>query len=164
MKKTYSIIIIVLTLILTAINVWLFVARAKDDCKTRCVVVKESECYMTKTMSLTDNQKEQYGQIKQKYQHQALLVADSLHINQERLMCELMRNTSDSILLKQFEEKVAECQSKLLHLSVEQYFEIKKILNPNQIPALDSLFSHILICRPTCNHRDGDGGTIPHLD
>jgi Spy/CpxP family protein refolding chaperone len=113
---------------------------------------------------LTDNQKEKYEQIKQKYQFQAILAADSLHINQERLMGELMRNTSDSIQLKQLEEKVAECQGKLLHLSVEQYFEIKKILNPNQIPALDSLFAHILVCRPTCNHRDGDGGTIPHLN
>lgn len=164
MKKTYSIIIIVLTLILTAINVWLFAERSQDDCKTTCIVAKESGCYLTKTLSLTDNQKEKYEQIKQKYQFQAILAADSLHINQERLMGELMRNTSDSIQLKQLEEKVAECQGKLLHLSVEQYFEIKKILNPNQIPALDSLFAHILICRPTCNHRDGDGGTIPHLN
>ena len=60
MKKTYSIIIIVLTLILTAINVWLFVARSQDDCKTTCMVVKESGCYLTKTLSLTDNQKEKY--------------------------------------------------------------------------------------------------------
>ena len=60
MKKTYSIIIIVLTLILTAINVWLFAERSQDDCKTTCIVAKESGCYLTKTLSLTDNQKETF--------------------------------------------------------------------------------------------------------
>lgn len=163
MKKTYSIIIIVLLVILTAINVWVIADRS-NGCEGQCANDHNSGCYVAKTISLNEAQKEQYTQIKKKYQQQAILIADSLHINQENLMRELMLNNNDSILLKQMEEKVAECQGKLLHLSVEQYFEIRNILTSEQIPALDRLFAQILICRPTCNHRDDDGGTIPHLD
>ena len=79
-------------------------------------------------------------------------------------MKELMKERSDSIKIKQLEVKVSTCQSELLHLSVEQYFEIRNILEARQVPALNELFTQIFVCRPTCNHRDDDGGTIPHLE
>jgi Spy/CpxP family protein refolding chaperone len=119
---------------------------------------------VSKTISLNEEQKEQYNQIKHKYQKRAILVADSLHISQEVLMKEMMSAEQDSLRLREMEAKISYYQAQLLHLSVEQYYNIKTILTPEQIPALDRLFAQILICRPTCNHRDDDGGTIPHLN
>ena len=39
-----------------------------------------------------------------------------------------MKGKSDSLKVRQLETKVTACQSELLHLSVEQYFEIRDIL------------------------------------
>ena len=115
-------------------------------------------------ISLDENQKQLYGGIKSKYRNRAILVADSLHLRQEKLMRALMQNESDTNKIAQIETDIVSCQKELLHLSVEQYYEIKAILNPSQIPVLDSLFAQIFICRPTCNHRSEDGGTHPHLN
>ena len=116
---------------------------------------------MTNTISLTENQKQQYQAIKQKYQQQAILIADSLHISQEHLMRNLMNEQQDSIKIREIEQVISHCQAELLHISLNQYNEIKSILTPSQIPALDKLFSQIFICRPTCNHREEDAGTHP---
>ncbi len=163
MKKSYSIVIIVLLVVLTAVNLY-FVFGRNTSCEGNCSHSGESCCYVSKTISLNEEQKEQYSQIKHKYQKRAILVADSLHISQEVLMKEMMSAEQDSLRLREMEAKISYYQAQLLHLSVEQYYNIKTILTPEQIPALDRLFAQILICRPTCNHRDDDGGTIPHLN
>ncbi len=149
--------------VLTALNLCC-VFNKKSSCEGSCSHNGESCCYVSKTISLNEEQKEQYNQIKHRYQKRAILVADSLHISQEELMREMMSAEQDSVRLSELEEKISYYQAQLLHLSVEQYFNIKTILTTEQIPALDRLFAQILICRPTCNHRDDDGGTIPHLN
>lgn len=163
MKKKSVILIMIVLVVLTCVNVWILMQREGkcDKEHSRC---GNAACYISKTISLNDKQKEQYNQIKGRFQKKAILVADSLHINQEYLMKELMKEKSDSIKIKHLEAKVATCQSELLHLSVEQYFEIRNILETRQVPALNELFTQIFVCRPTCNHRDDDGGTIPHLE
>lgn len=163
MKKKSVILIMIVLVVLTGVNVWILMQREGkcDKEHSRC---GNAGCYISKTISLNDQQKEQYNQIKGRFQKKAILVADSLHINQEYLMKELMKERSDSIKIKQLEVKVSTCQSELLHLSVEQYFQIRNILEARQVPALNELFTQIFVCRPTCNHRDDDGGTIPHLE
>lgn len=162
MKKSYLILSIIL-IVLTAINLWVLLSRTSrlsEEKQHSC----KGNCYVSAKISLDDKQKEQYQQIKSRYQDKAILIADSLHISQEKLMSEMIKGSRDSLRLEELEERISSCQKRLLQLSVEQYFEIKSILTPAQIPALDKLFAQILICRPTCNHRDDDAGTIPHLE
>ena len=163
MKKKYVILITLILIVLTGINVGILVQR-ECKCEKGHAKCENANCYISKTISLTNEQKEQYNQIKGRFQKKAILVADSLHMNQEYLMKELMKEKSDSIKVRQLEAKVSACQSELLHLSVEQYFEIRNILETRQVPALNELFTQIFVCRPTCNHRDDDGGTIPRLE
>lgn len=163
MKRKSVIFVILILVVLTGINVWVLVQRG-EKCGKGHSKCENSSCYMSETVSLNDKQRELYNQIKGRFQKKAILVADSLHINQECLMQELMKETSDSVKVRQLEAKVTACQGELLHLSVEQYFEIRNILEAHQVPALNKLFTQIFVCRPTCNHRDDDGGTIPHLE
>jgi len=163
MNKKILIIEIAVLVLLTGLNVFLFFNRQESPAVCNHENCTNTECYLTNTISLNEEQKQQYEQIKEKYQQQAILIADSLHISQERLMRNLMQQTQDSVEIRKIEEVISLCQAQLLHISVNQYNEIKSILTPSQIPALDKLFSQIFICRPTCNHREEDAGTHPPL-
>lgn len=163
MNKKILIIEIAVLVLLTGLNVFLFFNRQERPAVCNHENCTNTECYLTNTISLNEEQKQQYEQIKEKYQQQAILIADSLHISQERLMRNLMQQTQDSVEIRKIEEVISLCQAQLLHISVNQYNEIKSILTPSQIPALDKLFSQIFICRPTCNHREEDAGTHPPL-
>lgn len=163
MNKKILIIEIAVLVLLTGLNIFLFCSKKSTPSACNHENCTNTECYLTNTISLNENQKQQYQAIKQKYQQQAILIADSLHISQEHLMRNLMNEQQDSIKIREIEQVISHCQAELLHISVNQYNEIKSILTPSQIPALDKLFSQIFICRPTCNHREEDAGTHPPL-
>jgi peptidoglycan hydrolase CwlO-like protein len=149
MNKKFLIIEVVILLALTAFNIYLTLDRKESNkCMESCCV--DTECYLSNAISLTEAQKQQYQKIKEKYQEQAMFIADSLHVTQESLMESLKKNNQDSLKIKEIEGEIAKYQTKLLDISVNQYNEIKSILTPSQIPALDKLFTQIFVCRPTC--------------
>lgn len=162
MNKKILIIEIAVLVVLTGVNLFLFYGK-KDKTTCNHEVCNDTDCYLSNTISLNEEQKQQYERIKKTYQQQAILIADSLHVSQEYLMRSLMQEKQDTVKIRQIEEKISIYQAKLLHISVNQYNEIKSILTPSQIPALDKLFAQIFICRPTCNHRQEDAGTHPPL-
>jgi Spy/CpxP family protein refolding chaperone len=135
--------------VLTAVNFYLcFDRKESSQCSTeKCT---NTECYLSHAISLNEEQQLQYEKIKEKYQDQAMYVADSLHVTQESLMEVLKNNSQDSVKIKEFENLIAKYQTDLLHISVNQYRDVKSILTPEQIPALDKLFTQIFVCRPTC--------------
>ena len=149
MNKKILIIEIVILVVLTAVNFYLYFDREKvSQCNTdKCT---DTECYLSHAISLNEEQQLQYEKIKEKYQDQAMYVADSLHVTQESLMEVLKNNSQDSVKIKEFENLIAKYQTDLLHISVNQYRDVKSILTPSQIPALDKLFTQIFVCRPTC--------------
>lgn len=149
MNKKILIIEIVILVVLTAVNFYLYFDREKvSQCNTdKCT---DTECYLSHAISLNEEQQLQYEKIKEKYQDQAMYVADSLHVTQESLMEVLKNNSQDSAKIKEFENLIAKYQTDLLHISVNQYRDVKSILTPSQIPALDKLFTQIFVCRPTC--------------
>lgn len=149
MNKKILIIEIVILVVLTAVNFYLYFDREKvSQCNTeKCT---NTECYLSHTISLNAEQKLQYEDIKEKYQEQAMYIADSLHITQESLMEVLKNDTQNIEKIKEIEGLIAKYQTDLLHISVNQYMDIKSILTPEQIPALDKLFTQIFVCRPTC--------------
>lgn len=149
MNKKILIIEIVILVVLTAVNFYLYFDREKvSQCNTdKCT---DTECYLSHAISLNKEQQLQYEKIKEKYQDQAMYVADSLHVTQESLMEVLKNNSQDSVKIKEFENLIAKYQTDLLHISVNQYRDVKSILTPEQIPALDKLFTQIFVCRPTC--------------
>ena len=102
MNKKVLIIEIVVLVVLTAINFYLFFNRNQQ---TQCYTEKctNTECYLSHEISLTQEQKLQYEKIKEKYQQQAILIADSLHISQEYLMRNLMNDTQDTLKIKEIE-------------------------------------------------------------
>ena len=99
MKKTYSIIVLALLIVLTGVNLWIMLS-GKHECPSQCNSSENNACYLSKTMSLNEEQKEKYNKIKQHYQQRAILVADSLHISQECLMRELMKSDRDSLTIR----------------------------------------------------------------
>ena len=149
MNKKILIIEIVILVVLTAVNFYLYFDREKvSQCNTdKCT---NTECYLSHAISLNEEQKLQYEKIKEKYQDQAMYIADSLHVTQEYLMENLKKDSQDMEKIREIEEKIAKYQTDLLHISVNQYREIRTILTPSQIPALDKLFTQIFVCRPTC--------------
>ena len=149
MNKKFLIIEIVILLALTAVNIYLTLDRKEpNECMQSCCV--DTECYLSNAISLTEAQKQQYQKIKEKYQDKAMYIADSLHVTQEYLMENLKKDSQDMEKIREIEEKIAKYQTDLLHISVNQYREIRTILTPSQIPALDKLFTQIFVCRPTC--------------
>lgn len=149
MNKKFLIIEIVILLALTAVNIYLTLDRKESNkCMESCCV--DTECYLSNAISLTEAQKQQYQKIKEKYQDKAMYIADSLHVTQEYLMENLKKDSQDMEKIREIEEKIAKYQTDLLHISVNQYREIRTILTPSQIPALDKLFTQIFVCRPTC--------------
>lgn len=149
MNKKFLIIEVVILLALTAVNIYLTLDRKEPDkCMQSCCV--DTECYLSNAISLTEAQKQQYQKIKEKYQDKAMYIADSLHVTQEYLMENLKKDSQDMEKIREIEEKIAKYQTDLLHISVNQYREIRTILTPSQIPALDKLFTQIFVCRPTC--------------
>ena len=149
MNKKILIIEIVILVVLTAVNFYLcFDRKESSQCNTeKCT---NTECYLSHTISLNAEQKLQYEDIKEKYQDQAMYIADSLHITQESLMEVLKNDTQNIEKIKEIEGLIAKYQTDLLHISVNQYMDIKSILTPEQIPALNKLFTQIFVCRPTC--------------
>lgn len=149
MNKKFLIIEVVILLALTAVNIYLTLDRKEPNkCMQSCCV--DTECYLSNAISLNDEQKQQYQKIKEKYQDKAMYIADSLHVTQEYLMENLKKDSQDMEKIREIEEKIAKYQTDLLHISVNQYREIRTILTPSQIPALDKLFTQIFVCRPTC--------------
>jgi hypothetical protein len=149
MNKKFLIIEVVILLVLTAVNIYLTLDRKEPNkCMQSCCV--DTECYLSNAISLTEAQKQQYQKIKEKYQDKAMYIADSLHVTQEYLMENLKKDSQDMEKIREIEEKIAKYQTDLLHISVNQYREIRTILTPSQIPALDKLFTQIFVCRPTC--------------
>lgn len=149
MNKKFLIIEVVILLALTAVNIYLTLDRKEPNkCMQSCCV--DTECYLSNAISLTETQKQQYQKIKEKYQDKAMYIADSLHVTQEYLMENLKKDSQDMEKIREIEEKIAKYQTDLLHISVNQYREIRTILTPSQIPALDKLFTQIFVCRPTC--------------
>jgi hypothetical protein len=149
MNKKFLIIEVVILLALTAFNIYLTLDRKEPNkCMESCCV--DTECYLSNAISLTEAQKQQYQKIKEKYQDKAMYIADSLHVTQEYLMENLKKDSQDMEKIREIEEKIAKYQTDLLHISVNQYREIRTILTPSQIPALDKLFTQIFVCRPTC--------------
>lgn len=149
MNKKFLIIEIIVLLAITAVNIYLTLDR-KEEKKCSAANCSNTECYLSHAISLNEHQKQQYEEIKEKYQEQAMYIADSLHISQEHLMEYLKSDTQDSLKIRELETEIAKYQTSLLHVSVNQYKEIKTILTPEQIPALDKLFTQIFVCRPTC--------------
>lgn len=150
MNKKILIIEILILVVLTAVNFYLFFERKQEAhvCDTdKCT---NTECYLSHAISLNEEQKLQYEAIKDRYQEQAMYIADSLHVTQESLMEALKSDAQDSVKIREIESLIAKYQTDLLHISVCQYNDIKSLLTPEQIPALDKLFTQIFVCRPTC--------------
>ena len=150
MKKSYLLIITIILLILTMANVWLLL-RSKSHCEEACCVNNDNKCYLTKSLNLDADQSQQYEAIKVRHQAVAARFADSLHQSQDLLVDYMQSRNYNKEAIEQLEEQIQYFQRLLLQLSVEQYYDLKSILRNSQIPALDSLYRHILVCRPSCN-------------
>lgn len=105
---------------------------------------------MTKSLDLNTTQSQQYEAIKVRNQAIAAQITDSLHYAQDLLVDYMQGTERNEDSIQQFEESVQRFQKMLLHKSIEQYYEVKSVLRKEQIPVLDSIYRHILVCRPAC--------------
>lgn len=156
MKKSYFIGIIIALLLLLGVNIFFFF---NNSCyhtpKAQKKIEKpKTKCYVSENLSLDKSQEREYAIIKKRHQKIAIRIADSLHVSQEMLMNYIENKPYDTIAINNLENKVTFFQKKLLHQSVEQYYQLKSILNKDQISSMDDIYRQIFVCRPTttCKH------------
>jgi hypothetical protein len=143
-------------------NVWLLF-KSKSTCDISCCTNNQgNKCFLTEKLKLTKEQMQQYEQIKVKHQSAAAQHTDSLHKSQHLLVQYMQQNNYDSIKLSQLEKDIQHYQTLLLQQSISQYYELKKILSNEQINILDSIYSGILVCRPSCDEAQHSSSHI-HL-
>ncbi|MDR1724863.1 MAG: hypothetical protein LBR28_00510 [Bacteroidales bacterium] len=164
MKRSHLITLVIVLLALTTTNVWLLL-KSKSVCDNNCCVNHSGEtCYITENLSLAPNQKAEYDKIKTYHRTAAANYADSLHQTQYLLVEYMQKNPFDSSAIMQIEYKIQRYQQLLLNQSIKQYYDIKKILtSKEQISQLDSLYSNILVCRPTCKEKTDISSSHIHI-
>ncbi|MDR1005273.1 MAG: hypothetical protein LBL74_00215 [Bacteroidales bacterium] len=145
MKKRYTIIIVAILVLLTAVNAVIFlISKSHSDKKS--YAEEEAKCYMQQTLDLSNKQAKEYDKLRTGHQAVASLIVDSLIMAQESLSDYVQSHSYNADSILKYEYRVGHFQQLLLRQSILQYYDIKDILDKEQIPALDSIYKHLLTC------------------
>jgi len=131
MKKKYFITLITIVIVLLVVNIFFLVNNRGCSCNQNTKQETENDkcdCYVSQKLELDKEQSAKYEIIKKTHQIIALRAVDSLHISQEKLMDYLASN-SDSSKIAELENKITQAQKILLRQHIEQYQDLKAILN-----------------------------------
>jgi Spy/CpxP family protein refolding chaperone len=160
-------------ILLSAVNITLMVAYFTgfhhyrphhladgDSCRDK------KECMLRSELNLDSLQTIKYDQIKKDHHLKARPIVDSLRSLRTNLMSELKKDTADSTVADRFVQQINGLNNRLFELSIVQYLEIKKILNPNQKEQLSKVYCDMFGCikdHKGCgnkkeNHKSCEGG------
>lgn len=156
MKKPLFITLLIFIVVLIISNIYFLSHFDKCICSVKEHSEKEvleCKCYVSEKLKLSDVQSVAYEKIKKDHQNKASIIIDSLHINQEMMMNYLSGNNSEKETLDYYQDKISNFQRLLLDQSLNQFLELKSILNPNQIESANEIFRGLFVCRPTCDHN-----------
>ncbi|MBP1630772.1 MAG: hypothetical protein H6Q15_1665 [Bacteroidetes bacterium] len=154
MKKSYFIGVIIVLLLLLVVNVFFFF---NNTCRNnpnveRNIEKQKTKCYISEHLFLKKSQIKEYAIIKSKHQKIAIRITDSLHVSQEMLMDYIKNKPYSALEVNNLENKITFFQKQLLDQSIKQYYQLKSILNEDQISSMDDIYRQIFVCRPTNKH------------
>ena len=149
-------------ILLSAVNITLFVVyftgfhhhgfnhtnREKEGCPDK------QECMLRSELKLDSSQIVKYDQIKKEHHLKARPIVDSLREIRSTLMLDLKKDTIDSLQINGFVQQINEYNNRLFELSIFQYIQIKKILNPNQKEQLSKIYCDMFGC--SSSNKGGD--------
>jgi hypothetical protein len=105
------------------------------------------ECMLRSELNLDSVQTLKYDQIKKNHHLKARPVVDSLRSIRTNLMSELKNDSAQSPVADALVQQINGLNNRLFELSITQYFEIKKILNPDQKEILYKVYCDMFGCK-----------------
>lgn len=152
----------IVVIVLSAVNITMIIlsifspansnSKGQDDGRRKSHLKKE--CMLRSELKLSDAQTVKYDSIKKNHHEKANLIVDSLRITRTALMAELKKNPLDSEIVAVLVEKTNELNSKMFNLSIEQYLEVKQILDSTQQESLSRVYCDMFGC---VKHHKGSG-------
>lgn len=150
----------ILSLSLTAINVafiLFFLFHSNHHSHTsKSNEHKKHRCIMHQELNLNQTQKNQYDSIKSAYQSKAQQYVDSLRLYREILMSELNKDTSNQDSLNLSIELIHKFNRIIFGQLIDQYLDIKQILNIHQQEKLSAIYCDIFGCSHIKNCKSGN--------
>lgn len=123
------------------------------------------ECMLRAELNLDSVQTIQYDLIKKNHHLKARPIVDSLRSIRTNLMSELKIDSAQSPVADALVQQINQLNNRLFELSIAQYFEIKKILNPDQKEILSKVYCDMFGCKghKSCgnkkeNHKSCEDG------
>lgn len=123
-----------------------------NDKEGRC---DKKECMLRSELNLDSVQIIKYDQIKKDHHLKARPIVDSLRSIRTNLMAELKTETTQNALADSLVQQINRLNNCLFELSIAQYLEIKKILNPGQTEILSKVYCDMFGC---VKHHKGCSG------
>jgi hypothetical protein len=158
----------IVVIVLSAVNITMIILSlfspantnsiGHDDGRRRSHFKKE--CMLRSELKLSEIQTVKYDSIKTNHHEKAVPIVDSLRITRTALMVELKKNPLDSDIVAVLVERTNELNSKMFNLSIEQYLEVKKILDSAQQESLFRVYCDMFGCtkhHKECNDKKGAG-------
>jgi len=158
----------ILVIVLSAVNITmiaftLFSSNSgnayKHDNRIRKSHLKK-ECMLRSELKLSDAQTVKYDSIKKNHHLKANPIVDSLRITRTALMAELKKNPVNQGLVDAMVEKVNHLNNQLFTLSIQQYLEVKQILDSTQQESLSKVYCDMFGCakhHKGCADKKGPG-------
>lgn len=158
----------ILVIVLSAINITMIALslfspnsiNVKDHEEGRRKSHFKKECMLRSELKLSDAQTVKYDSIKKNHHEKATPIVDSLRITRTALMAELKKNPVDSEIVAKLVEMTNELNSKMFNLSIEQYLEVKQILDTTQQESLFKVYCDMFGCakhHKGCADKKGPG-------
>lgn len=107
----------------------------------------KKECMLRSELNLDSLQTIKYDQIKKDHHLKARPIIDSLRLFRTNLMSELKKDTVDIVIADRLVQQINGLNNRLFELSIVQYLEIKKILNPSQKEILSRVYCDMFGCK-----------------
>ena len=160
----------IIAITLSAVNVTMIILSicsspnsnfgCKDD--ERKVRHVKKECVLRSQLNLSDSQTVKYDSIKKYHHEKANLIVDSLTITRTTLMAELKHNPLNTEIVNELVDKVNQMNNQLFSLSIDQYLEVKDILDSTQQESLSQVYCDMFGCskhhKPCSGKKDSHKG------
>jgi len=152
----------IVVIVLSAVNVTMITlsifspansnSKGHDDGRRRSHFKKE--CMLRSELKLSDEQTVKYDSIKTNHHQKANPIVDSLRITRTALMAELKHSPVNQEVVNAMVDKVNQMNNQLFTLSIEQYLEVKQILDSTQQESLSRVYCDMFGCS---KHHKGCG-------
>ncbi len=101
---------------------------------------------LLKELDLTGDQQETLQKINDKYRQEAEPLAVQLREQRNRMLTELERDQSDTLVLMELAGTMSVLQEQIQKINIQQYLELKQVCTPEQALRLSALYRNLYGC------------------